>query len=293
MHEIEHNKKKVHPTRDFKICLNIPTVLTKMLKEKHGTSLEEHINNINFSRKIHVKENQFIFTTNFSRSFFKESISKITTLIKSQLHSVTKGAPKTLIMVGGFSDSAMIQNAVKSAFRKMVVAVSKVPTSVVLRGAVNYGHHPMSISERILKYTYGVEVMRKFIPGKHPESKRIKTDRGDHCKNVFSKHVEKHQAVQVGVSQVEQRYTPSHNDKTSACLKLFVSSDKNPKYTDEKTCSCIGEVTFDLPDHDGDLSRGLWVCYTFSGPEILVDVYDEKSGKTVEAKTWFLGPSMN
>ncbi|KAL4239139.1 hypothetical protein ACF0H5_003841 [Mactra antiquata] len=293
MREIEINKRKIHPIKDYRVSLTLPRSLYKMVKERYNQTIEERIRELKYSKKITVKEQQIILSTDLCRSFFAEAIDKLVKLLNDQIARVKKGKPKTIMMAGGFSESPMVYQAIQKAFPKMHVVVPVNSNCAVLRGAVRYGHHPMSISERVLKYTYGVEVMRKFIPGKHPESKRVKTDKGDHCKNVFSKHVEKQQVVKVGESQVEQRYTPSHNDKTTARIKLFISHDKNPKYTDDRSCTCIGEVTFDLPEHDGDLKRGLWVSYTFSGPEILVDVYDEKTGKTVEARTLFLGPSMN
>lgn len=290
LREFERHRKYIDPANDTKIVLRIPSSLLKYTHEKYG-SFAEYVKLSKFGSGLTVDVSKMIFSSGLCKSFYTKPVQKIVSLIDSQLTAERRGRVRSILMVGGFSESKILQHAVKQAFPKLPVYVPKDASSVVMRGAILYGHHPMSITERVLKYTYGVEVMKKFKEGVHPESKCVITPNGKFCGRIFSKHIEKQQVVKVGEPQIEQRYTPTDDQKTTACLRIFASKNRNPQYTDEN-CTCIGEVTFDLDYPDGDLNRGLWVSFTFSGTDVKVDIYDEKTGKTREAKSNFLGPSM-
>ncbi|KAH3729986.1 hypothetical protein DPMN_055965 [Dreissena polymorpha] len=51
-----------------------------------------------------------------------------------------------------------------------------------LKGAVLFGHDPITIVSRIAKYSYGKRVFRDFVEGTHPKEKREKF--GDSIKSV-------------------------------------------------------------------------------------------------------------
>lgn len=277
--------------KDVQIDIQLPNSVINMLGEKLQTTIIKRVKESRFSKILSATKTRLVMTSELFESFYEEPVKQSISLIDQTLKNIKSGKLKAILMVGGFSQSTLLQEAVKSVFPKQHVMVPIESSASILKGAVIYGHHPMSISERILKYTYGVEMMKKFKPGVHPTSRMVETETGKYCKNVFSKHAERGQVVKVGEAQIDQRYTPSDSQKTAAHFKLFASSIKNPKYTDD-LCTCIGQVNIDLDEHDGDLTRGLWVSFIFSGPEIVVEVFDEKTGKVRQAKTDFLGPSL-
>lgn len=288
MRDFEHIKTSYDNVHQ--IAIQLPTSFQELAKETFKKGLTEYVRSSKFAGGATAVKDKLTLKSSLFRSFYEELVGNIISLIKHQLKAINVGKVKAILMVGGLSASTVLQNAVKSYFSPLRIMVPKHSSASVLRGAIIYGYHPMSITERVLKYTYGVEVFRKFKPGFHPENKRVQTETGNQCKQIFSKHIEREQTVKVGQAQVEQRYTPSDSQKTSATLKLFASTEKNPQYTD--MCTCIGVVQIDLDEHDGDLNRGLWVSFTFSGLEIVVYVYDEKTGNTKKAKIDFLGPSL-
>jgi hypothetical protein len=59
-------------------------------------------------------------------------------------------------MVGGFSDSPLIYERVKSEFPKLNVICPSDAVAAVLKGAVMYGHNPELISERKLCENNGI-----------------------------------------------------------------------------------------------------------------------------------------
>lgn len=291
MRDFENHKTMLDPELNHKVHLRFPDSLMHLLGIKFKEGFSKHVKLSKFSAGASFINHDLILTPNLCRSFYEEAVHKTVSLIEQHLTGSKVGKVRAILMVGGFSQSKVLQHAVKSAFPNLHITIPKASKVSIVKGAVIYGHHPMSISERVLKYTYGIEVMQKFKPGVHSESKKVKTITGLYCKQVFSKHAEKDQVVRVGETQTERRYTSSDSNKNTAELKLFASSIKNPKYTDDM-CTCIGQVSIDLDDHDGESNRGIWVSFTFGGPEITVSVYDEKTGKTRTARTDFLGPSL-
>ena len=58
----------------------------------------------------------------------------------------------TILMVGEFSNSPILQGRIKREFQDYRVVIPNEPGLAVLRGAVLFGHDPSIISERIAKY---------------------------------------------------------------------------------------------------------------------------------------------
>ena len=79
-------------------------------------------------------------------------------------------------MVGGFSESPMLQHAVKKEFGNLRVIVPREASSSILRGAVAFGHNPKSITQRVLTKTYGFDCLKEFQSDKHPKHLKIIDD---------------------------------------------------------------------------------------------------------------------
>ena len=74
-----------------------------------------------------------------------------------------------LFLVGGFAESAIVQEAVRSEFgQKMKVIIPQGASVAVLRGAVLYGLDPAIVHVRRAMKTYGLGVIKPFVHGYHP-----------------------------------------------------------------------------------------------------------------------------
>lgn len=265
----------------MKFPLSLLALYMKMKRHK----LSDYLKNSRFSNDISISGDKMKFASELIKSLFDNAIVKTIEYLTDVMQD---SDIKAILMVGGFSESPLLQHAVKSAFPGVDVVIPKNASSAILRGALIFGHSPESITERILKYTYGIECMKPFIDGKHPESKRRKTDAGDRCKGCFEKHVEKHQRVKVGKPQIKKSYCPVYKTAKTLSFPVYASEFKNPIYTDQ-ACIYLGEMTIELADHDGDLSREVLVSLTFSGTEIIVTAKDMKTGSRTNARIDFLG----
>ncbi|POG67553.1 hypothetical protein GLOIN_2v1646180, partial [Rhizophagus irregularis DAOM 181602=DAOM 197198] len=100
-------------------------------------------------------------------SIFEPVIRRILKLIKAQLRN-SQETCSAMFLVGGFSESKYLHRRIKQEFQHIVnlISVPVLPTAAISRGATMYGLSIISkksvISSRILKYTYGVDMLRKW-----------------------------------------------------------------------------------------------------------------------------------
>ena len=78
----------------------------------------------------------------------------------------------TMILVGGFADSPILQNEIKNEFSKdFRVVVPRNAAIAVVQGAVLFGKNPAKITERVMSTTYGADCSRDFDKFVHPSAK--------------------------------------------------------------------------------------------------------------------------
>lgn len=78
-------------------------------------------------------------------------------------------------MVGGFSQSPYLQRRIREEFEDRIKLISVAPRGelAIVRGAVLLGIEPNIVSQRIAKYTYGIQTRDYFDPALDPESLRL------------------------------------------------------------------------------------------------------------------------
>ncbi|CAB5192646.1 unnamed protein product [Rhizophagus irregularis] len=117
---------------------------------------------VNEETRYIMEENDLIIEIKYEdvKAMFDPVVDRIIKLIHSQLSNAREKC-STIFLAGGFSESKYLQKRIKKEFRDVVINI-RVPTrpiAAVSRGAVMYGLSSNVISTRILKYTYGIEVV--------------------------------------------------------------------------------------------------------------------------------------
>ena len=102
-------------------------------------------------------------------------------------------------LVGGFADSAVLQERIKKHFGHTYrILVPQYASHAVVQGAVMFGQKPDTFGSRIMATTYGIRVHKRFLDGLHPESKKEVITGIPCCRDVFFKFVEVNEVVKVG-----------------------------------------------------------------------------------------------
>lgn len=194
---------------------------------------------------------------------------------------------KTILMVGGFSESKMLQSAVRFSFPDSLIIVPEDASLAVLMGAVIYGHHPSAVISRISRFTYGVGTYVPFDPRVHSVMRKVVLDGKELCQGVFDKHVEIEQEVYVGLASPEQTYIPPSKKSKIIKGKIYASKEKSPMYT--SGCNEIGCIKVDVSDIKNYKDREVVVKMIYGRTELLVDARKVKTGEKVNVCLDFLG----
>ena len=92
------------------------------------------------------------------------------------------------LLVGGYADleSPLVQKRFREDFAHCYIISPQDSGLVVMKGAVLFGHNPMFISERILRFSYGSAVHNEFDPDIHPQDKLYHDNNGvERCRKRF------------------------------------------------------------------------------------------------------------
>ena len=285
----EFKKKTVEPAKKDKITMKLPVTLNDMVKDETRQEIRDRVAESRYSNMIHFAGGDRVrYEASLIQSLFKESVDKTVSHVKSLLRDKNARDVKAILMVGGFSESPMLQHAIKKAFPRLKVIIPKEASSAILRGAVIFGHNPTSISQRVLKKTYGIESTKSFDEAVHDEKYKVQCAGGFRCDKIFDKHVEKGQSVEVGEALPEQIYAPVFHNQTSIAVKVYASDLKDPKYTDQG-CQHLGTLRMDISDVPGDLDRRVFVKLMFGDTEVKATARIEKTDQVVSASFDFLG----
>lgn len=290
MREFEIKKTGFSTEMDQKVTFKLPISMHEIFQNLHGEDFRRSLmtrqdlrDHVTFAGdKVRVSPEQV-------KVFFKDTCDSIISHLKSILNEPAVKGTDTILMVGGFSESKMLQDAVKKNLSGFKVIIPAEAGLAVLKGAVIFGHKPTAIATRVSKLTYGVQCNKPFNGRKHPEERLEIHDNKAFCRNCFDKHVEIDQEIEVGMVFKERQYIPTSRTSTQVELAVVTSNQKNPMYSDEPGCDILGKIEVDLSDIASYDDREILVKMIYGGTELEVEARIPTSGKLLKAAYDFLG----
>ncbi|VDI02849.1 Hypothetical predicted protein [Mytilus galloprovincialis] len=171
----------------------------------------------------------------------------------------------------------------KGGFSRKHVTVPDEAGIAVLKGAVLFGYKPDSISSRITRYTYGVEVVRIFDESKDSLRRKVHIDGNVLCDNVFQPFMKANTSVHIG-KELKHTYGTSEEFQPSHFLPIYYTEKDNAEFIDEGGCLKLGEVEVKIPNPTKHL-RDVDVIFHFGETEITITAIDKESGR--QCKTAF------
>nr|XP_022297405.1 heat shock 70 kDa protein 12A-like [Crassostrea virginica] len=279
--DFENAKRTIKPEADMKFNVRIPSQLgeayAKVFPGKDLRSKEI----ISTKRKKQVSisfvGDKLRLTPKDAEDFFAESVKEIILHLRNLLRQKSGKGISTLILVGGFAESPMLYQGIKSNFPNMRIIIPQEAAWSVLRGAVIFGHDPSLIKERRSKYTYGIEVFDQFDPMIHDEKYKYEKDGETLCVGLFSKLISIDDPVTVGEYRKTENFLLNKIGHKGN-LDLFTSVSSDPKYVDEKGCSFVGYIL--SAGHGFLLHENVEVMMRFGETEVEIKAHQPKSKKT-------------
>lgn len=274
-----------------KFVFRFPNTFIEIFQAMHPEcdNLTEFVSNSKYKNRLKWKSDRLQMDPQLAVSLYDESCNKIVAHIQQLFKQpLVKDVP-TIVLVGGFAESSILQSAIREAFKDKKVIIPKEPELAVVKGAIMYGYNTKKISARVCKLTYGVKTTLRFDKTKHSESKKIVVNEVERCDDIFDTHVSVGQTIKVGEQQVERTYTVLYSDQKSITFPVYNSEKANPTYTTDEGCTFAGNLTIEMPDTSKGLNRGARVYMTFSGTEVAVTAVDrDDPEKTVTTTVNFL-----
>ncbi|XP_060591180.1 heat shock 70 kDa protein 12A-like [Ruditapes philippinarum] len=288
--EFENKKRNIIQTTRS-VTMRFPASLSDLCLEVEETELSELIRQSRFESKVQVLRDKLKIDGGVFNEIFEPTVRKIISHVENLLTTPSVDGCAAILMVGGFSESSVLQTNVKSTFKHLKVIVPDDAGLAVLKGAVIFGHKPTTITERICKLTYGKRFSHRYSEScKHRKGRVEKDNNGDmRCYDLFDIHVKAGQSIKVDEEQPEVIYTPITDNQTRVTTKVYASSSTNPQHTTEDGCNYIGSLTVPISDISSGRNHKFGTSFIFGGTEIVVKVVDKESGEIMLKSVDFLG----
>lgn len=285
--EFEMAKRTIKPNSDTKFNVRIPSELRETYRNVYpGNSLTSKTSVLTKTQNqicISFTGDKLRMASNDAERFFASSIMKITRHLQNLFQQNNERDITTIILVGGYAESAMLIDGMKTVFPEMRIIIPPEAAWSVLHGAVIFGHDPNLIKQRRSKYSYGIKVFQKFDPLKHEEKYKFEEAGKCRCRNIFNKIVEADEILTVGEYQEEKPFI-MHSYGEKGNLNLYASVSKNPQYVTDKGCFFIGCIL--SSGHNFLLNESVFIKMRFGETEIEFNAYQPKSKKSA---VYYLG----
>ena len=154
--------KKINITNDTTstVTIQIPLSLREMFEGKTNKSIKDIIEQTKYSGKVEFKGDKCRIKADIIKDMFKVAGDRIISHVRElRSQPCCEGLDK-IIMVGGFSESPILQHLIRQEFNDMRVIIPPEAGLAVLKGAVIYGHEPKTIAARKAK----ANIWYLFIP---------------------------------------------------------------------------------------------------------------------------------
>ena len=288
--EVKKRQRMIESSQSGKITLKISATFLEEYKNDYGRTISQRTKETSYADSLKWSGDKLRMKQEVFQSFFKPSSEKIVNHIRKLLERPNVRDTKIILMVGGFSESEIVQDAVRSAFPEYRIVIPQEAGLAVLKGAVLFGHDPSIIDARIAKYTYGIETSEIFDPNKH-EQRRKERDKkyGKYrCHGIFSRHVEAGTILYRNEEQREHIYFPIYADQKKISFPVYISESGNPMYTDDPGCKWLGQLEMDISNTSGGLDRKFAAKLKFGGTEVTVTAKNIQTNQIVHTNFDFL-----
>lgn len=247
--ELEMKKRIITPRSKNKVTLKVPVSLARCYSELTESSVENAVEKSRYKGKITWLPDKIRIDAELFKGIFKPCADKIVKHITDLLKYPEMKGTDTFLMVGGFSESEMIQEAIINALPRKNVIIPDEAGLSVLKGAVIFGHRPVAITSRVSKYTYGINISPAFDPDRHPIGRKVTVGTVDRCRDVFKKYIQEGDTVMVGEPRSGKHITLSAHQREMQ-LNIYASVKREPEFVDEEGSEYLGRVVVELPDSE-------------------------------------------
>ena len=239
--EFEAKKRTVTANYGLHFVTRLPAVLNDLF------SNEEKMQKIQSSYlrdQVSPVRDKLKLSPSLMKRFFKDSLENIIDHVKNILRSTAD--VRMILLVWGYAESPLVQETFNNEFTNLEIIIPQDCNLVIMKGAVLYGQNSMSISARILGFSYGVCIDTPFNPKIHPlKLHYLKCNGKSYCKNTFDELIAKNTKVSSTGNVVKRTYFKDKNTKSGG-LRVYCTNKENPAIVDENS-QLLGKLEISIP----------------------------------------------
>ncbi|WAQ93741.1 HS12B-like protein, partial [Mya arenaria] len=277
--------KKRDITLSKTITIVIGYTLRQLSKSKSGRSLEEAVAYFKYEGKVIAHNDKLRVDPSVPVSWYDYPIQRTVQLLSEMLGMTAMSNCTVILMVGGLSQSIVLQNAVKEKFPYKKVVIPPDAELVVAKGAIKFAYNPLSVQSRIVKYTYGSS--HKYSEScSHKVGRRELDKNGDmRCYDNFVLIVKEDKSVPVDDVVDGSLFGPIYQTQNILTSEIFISTSTDTEHTTDSSCTKIGQVTFKIREEDFEKGFIYKHIYKFGGTEIKITTMNTESNEEMGEET--------
>ncbi|XP_078325292.1 heat shock 70 kDa protein 12A-like [Crassostrea virginica] len=284
--DFEMKKRTTSTTQQTRVTMRMPGTLPEFYEKMKSKPFKQAIQESKHSKSMKWEGDKLRITPALFEQFFSSACTGIVDHLHDLLNKPQVKGTDTILMVGGFSESPILQARIKKDFQDYRIVIPNEPGLAVLRGAVLFGHNPSIISERIAKYWYGIASLAKFNPSIHKVEKKNK----DYCDDIFEICVRRGTTFKLHESRSKGPYKTNRDEQQTMDFDIYVSdSIKPPMYVTDEDCYYLGTLTVDLPKVKKGKERSVYLNFIFGGTELQIQATNNINKDVTRATFDFLG----
>lgn len=279
----ESTKRNLRLNNRSKVNITIPFVaLNGLCQTHHRKNFATKLSESKYAGNISLFKDRLCIDLEFMKSLFQKTIDRIIGLIKSVLTNKNADGVSTILLVGGFSECHLAQEAIRHSFSDKTIISPENPSLAVLKGAVIFGHMPNFIDSRCVRRTYGRRIKPVFDSTIYDRSREVSVDGENRCEGVFEPFMTVNKSIKAG-TEVKLEYHTIERRAEKINVAIYVTEEEViPKYVDDKGCRKLGEFVVNIPNPT-DERRYVLVQFTFGDTEIRAKAMERDSKATYKA----------
>lgn len=265
--------------------IRLPANFINLLRHENGKDDNRIIRRYYNVEEIKISKDYLCLGSEIVKGLFEPAITSIIGHLTSLLKRKELRDIKLLFLVGGFSESPLLQARIRQVFKgKYKILIPHDAQTAVVKGAVMFGKRPYIVVERCLAETYGTRCYGNFLPGVHLNEKMEWIDGKRKCRDIFSVLAKENEIVKLGQCKTSSAYHPITANQTKVRFKFYTSTNPDVMYTtDVGVRQLPGFILLKSPDTSKGTDREIKLKLYFN-TEIKVVGIDVETGN--EAQTY-------
>lgn len=279
--EFETKKRTFDPNLDDSVMLKLPQILRRIYEVNAKQPITVKVDHSEFGDLVQMQGDYIQIDPDIVRGFFNMAGDEIITHVSKVLSTKIGRNIHTMVLTGGFAQSACLQRLFRRKFPSMTILMPEDPEIATMKGAVLYGHELKPIVEMKAKYSYGVAMAMPFIRDEHMEEKRFHANNVTLCTDLFGVHIKLNEIVRIGDLCTTQLLYINRPKQKFLSVPVYLSSTDEPQYTSDRESFYLGRVQISLAS-DRDPRAPIIVKMGLTFFELIVEVTDQSNGRKVK-----------